>query len=81
MIITVYLLISRISGYFQESGIWPDIRQVKSGIRPNTGYKKGRAMLKDIPVPVHPKQDLILFLITVFLTIFSTWRNVFNSTG
>jgi hypothetical protein len=31
-----------LAGYpaFSVSGIWPDIRQVKYGIRPDTGYLK-----------------------------------------
>jgi hypothetical protein len=33
---------------FSVSGIRPDVRQVNYGIRPDTGYKKGRIIWPDI---------------------------------
>jgi hypothetical protein len=42
---------------FLISGILPDIRQVISDMRPDTGYKKGRIIRLDIRpagFPVHP---------------------------
>jgi hypothetical protein len=37
------------------SDIRPDIRQVKSGIQPDTGYKKGR-IIRKAKYPVHPNK-------------------------
>jgi hypothetical protein len=42
---------------FLISGILPDIRQVISDMRPDTGYKKGRIIRLDIRpagYPAHP---------------------------
>jgi hypothetical protein len=48
-LIWLSLQFGRISGYIQYvSGMWLDIRQVKSGIRPNTGYQKSRIIRRDI---------------------------------